>query len=153
SHRGYQVTGIESPGRAGDRFPPGVELMEADLEQGLPPIAGRFDFILCADVLEHLREPQKLLRELRFLLAREGRLLASLPNSGHAYFRWNVLLGRFPAHDRGLFDRTHLHFYTWRGWMELFAAAGWRIEQVRSSGVPVGLAMPRWEQTWPVRIL
>jgi SAM-dependent methyltransferase len=151
ARRGYCVTGIDAPGRAGSGFPAGVELVETDLDRGVPPLAARFDYILCADVLEHLRDPGRFLGELRALLAPSGVLAASLPNSGHAYFRWNVLLGRFPAEDRGLFDRTHLHFYTWRGWLELFAGAGFQMETVRVSGVPVGLALPRWEGTAAVR--
>ena len=151
--RGYRVTGIESPGRAGADFPADVELIEADLDRGLPPLDARYDFILCADVLEHLREPAALLGSLRAVLAPGGRLIASLPNSGHAYFRWTVLRGRFPAEDRGLFDRTHLHFYTWSGWRELFAGAGFRIESVQPTGVPVGLAVPGWENTSLVRML
>jgi SAM-dependent methyltransferase len=153
--RGYCVTGIDSPGARHAGFPESVELVEADLDLGLPPglslTHGRFDFIICADVLEHLRQPAGMLRDLRGLLATGGRLAASLPNSGHAYFRWNVMLGRFPAHGRGLFDRTHLHYYTWRGWVDLFASAGSRIETVKCSGVPVGLALPKWRDTATVR--
>jgi hypothetical protein len=74
-------------------------------------------------------------------------LVGSLPNSGHFYFRWNVLRGRFPQHQRGLFDSTHLHFYTWEGWAALLRRAGLRIEAVRCSGVPVGLAFPRWKDS------
>ena len=151
--RGYKVTGIDSPGAARDTFPESIELLEADLDLGLPPLAGRFDFVICADVLEHLRRPALLLRELRTVLDAGGRLAASLPNSGHAYFRWNVLTGRFPAHDRGLFDRTHLHFYTWRGWLDLFHDARFRIETLRCSGVPIGLALPKWEGSAAVRVL
>ena len=151
--RGYRVTGIDSPGAARSGFPESIELLEADLDLGLPHLSGRFDFVVCADVLEHLRRPAILLRDLRGVLAPGGRLAASLPNSGHAYFRWNVLTGRFPAHDRGLFDRTHLHFYTWRGWLDLFHTCGFRIETVRSSGVPIGLALPKWEGSAAVRAL
>ena len=151
--RGFRVTGIESPGAAGADFPENVELLEADLDLGLPPLTGRFDFVICADVLEHLRRPAILLRDLRAVLAPGGRLAASLPNSGHAYVRWNVLTGRFPAYDRGLFDRTHLHFYTWRGWLELFQGAGFRVETLRCSGVPIGLALPKWEGSALVRAL
>lgn len=151
--RGYRVTGIDSPGAARGGFPESVELFEADLDLGLPALAGRFDYVICADVLEHLRRPVRLLRDLRAVLAGGGRVVASLPNSGHAYFRWNVLRGRFPAHDRGLFDRTHLHFYTWRGWLDLFTAAGFRVETVRCSGVPVALALPKWEGSAAVRAL
>ncbi len=151
--RGYAVTGIEAPGRAGDPFPPNVQLVEADLDTGIAPLAGKVDYIICADVLEHLRDPLVRLRELRAVLAGGGALLASLPNSGHAYFRWNVLLGRFPKEDRGLFDRSHLHFFTWSGWVDLLHTAGFRIESVRCSGVPAGLALPRWEGTAAVRAL
>ena len=151
--RGYRVTGIDSPCAARVGFPESIELLEADLDLGLPPLTGRFDFVICADVLEHLRQPALLLRDLRAVLATGGRLACSLPNSGHAYFRWNVLTGRFPADDRGLFDRTHLHFYTWRGWLDLFHAAGFRIETLRCSGVPIGLALPKWEGSAAVRAL
>jgi SAM-dependent methyltransferase len=149
--RGYRVTGIDSPGAAQAGFPECIELLEADLDLGLPHMTERFDFVICADVLEHLRRPALLLRDLRDVLAPGGRLACSLPNSGHAYFRWNVLTGRFPVEDRGLFDRTHLHFYTWRGWLDLFHACGFRIETVRCSGVPIGLALPKWEGSAAVR--
>jgi SAM-dependent methyltransferase len=151
--RGFRVTGIDSPGAAGADFPENVELLEADLDLGLPHLTDRFDFVICADILEHLRRPGILLRDLRGMLAPGGRLAASLPNSGHAYVRWNVLTGRFPADDRGLFDRTHLHFYTWRGWLDLFQVAGFRIETLRCSGVPIGLALPKWERSATVRAL
>jgi SAM-dependent methyltransferase len=128
--RGYRVAGVDSPGSASAGFPDAIELLEADLDLGLPPLTGRFDFVICADVLEHLRRPEFLLRELRAVLAPGGRLACSLPNSGHAYFRWNILAGRFPAEDRGLFDRT-----------------------LRCSGVPIGLALPKWEGSAAVRAL
>lgn len=153
AERGFRVTGVEGPGGAGDHFPESVHLVEADLDLGLPPLQPGFDFIVCADVLEHLRDPLRILAALRGLLAPGGALIASLPNSGHAYFRWNILLGRFPAHDRGLFDRTHLHFFTWDGWLNLFQRAGLQIESVKSSGVPVGLALPRWDGSLPVHLL
>ena len=143
--RGYSVTGIETA-RSID-FPQDVHLIEADLDRGLPAFNALFDTIVCADVLEHLRLPGSLLRELQNVIGPRGRLLASLPNSGHAYFRWNVLMGRFPKQEKGLFDRTHLHFFTWQGWLDLFAEAGWRIESVQPTGVPVDLALPSLQGT------
>lgn len=141
--RGYRVIGIDHSGAVPQAASSNVRFLEADLESGLPHLNRTFDFVLCLDVLEHLREPVKLLREIGRTLSPDGRLIASLPNSGNVYFRLNVLFGRFPADDRGLFDRTHLHFYTWAGWMELFASGGFRIESVQPSSVPVGLALKR----------
>jgi len=150
AEHGFSVTGIDLPGTA---HPPGIHFVAADLDGGLPALEGCFDYILCADVLEHLREPAGLLRECRERLAPGGALIASLPNSGHAYFRWHVLMGRFPQHDRGLFDRTHLRFCTWHGWVDLLARAGFRVEALHCSGVPVGLALPKWEGSLWVRVL
>ena len=150
ARRGFSVTGIDL---AGTPHPPGIHFAAVDLDQGLPSLDGCFDYVICADVLEHLRDPLRLLRECRERLAPDGVLVASLPNSGHIYVRWNVLLGRFPQHDRGLFDRTHLHYYTWDGWMDLLASAGFRIEGLRSTAVPVGLALPRLDGSLAARAL
>lgn len=151
--RGYRITGIEKPHAVEGPFPACVELVEADLDLGLPPLEGRYHYIVCADVLEHLRAPEKLLGELPRLMAPGARLVASLPNAVNVYVRLNVLLGRFPHHDHGLFDRTHLRFYTWAGWVELLSGAGFRIEKVVPTGIPFGLALRRWEESWPVRVL
>ena len=148
AERGFAVTSIDWPNSP---HPPTVEFAGADLDDGLPQLRGQFDYIICADVLEHLRAPLELLKECRARLAPGGMLVGSLPNSGHVYFRWNVLMGRFPQHQRGLFDSTHLHFYTWEGWAALLLRAGFRVEAVRCSGVPIGLALPRWENTLVVR--
>jgi len=150
AERGFAVTSIDWPDTP---HPPTVEFAGAELDHGLPPLSGRFDYIICADVLEHLRAPQELLKECRERLQPGGTLVGSLPNSGHFYFRWNLLMGRFPQHDRGLFDSTHLHFYTWSGWVDLLRRAGFRVETARSSGVPVSLAFPKWEGSWVVRTL
>jgi SAM-dependent methyltransferase len=140
--RGYEVTGVERAEGHGPDFPEQVRLIEHDLEQGLPRIDSRFSFVVCADILEHLRNPLALLQQARELLEPDGQLAASLPNSGNFYFRLNVLAGRFPKEDKGLFDRTHVQFFTWSGWAELFENAGFQMKQVRSSSVPFSVAMP-----------
>jgi 2-polyprenyl-3-methyl-5-hydroxy-6-metoxy-1,4-benzoquinol methylase len=136
--RGYSVTGVDLPGAP---QPAGIDFIEANLDHGLPHLDEPFDYILCADILEHLRDPLSLLRECRKHLGPNGVLIGSLPNSGNLYFRLQVLMGRFPQDDRGLFDRTHLHFYTWDGWKQLLAAGGFGIDRRRCSGIPVGLAL------------
>jgi len=153
AERGFAVTGVDLPRAARAPRAPSIDFREADLDHGRFPVDSSFDFIVCADVLEHLRDPLQVLRQCRQQLAPGGILLASLPNSGNLYVRWNVLLGRFPQHDRGLFDRTHLHFYAWANWTELFGRAGFEVEQFRCSAVPVGLALPRWNGSAAARCL
>ena len=137
---GFAVTGIERSRH--DDFAPGIELVVADLHQGLPNLHGQFHYVVCADVLEHILEPAKVLCSLRTHLTADGKLLASLPNSGHWYFRLMVLLGRFPKDPNGLFDATHLHFFTWDGWVELFRQSGFTVERVEPTAVPVALKFP-----------
>jgi SAM-dependent methyltransferase len=150
--RGYVVTGIERKGWYQVPFPSSVRLVEADLEEGLPALDSAFDYVLCADILEHLRDPKALLEQLRKVTGPGGKLIASLPNSGNLYFRLNILAGRFPQDDKGLFDRTHVRFFMWTGWVDLLKRSGWRISDVQCSGIPVGLAMPpRWQDSGPVR--
>ena len=64
-------------------------------------------------MLEHLRDPHRLLRVLRPWLADDGALVCSIPNVAH----WSVLLplltqDRWTYADAGLLDRTHVHFFT-----------------------------------------
>jgi SAM-dependent methyltransferase len=153
AERGYEVVGIERPGGHGEHFPEGVALVEADLDRGLPPLQGRFSYVICGDILEHLRDPGRLLEQIGGVLAPDGLVIASLPNSGNLYFRLVVLSGRFPQEDKGLFDRTHLHFYMWKGWQELFASAGFQVGARELSGIPVGLAAPDWDGSAAVRAM
>ncbi|MBM3794191.1 MAG: class I SAM-dependent methyltransferase [Acidobacteria bacterium] len=141
TERGYRVTGLERAGWGPPDGALGYTLIDADLDQRLPPLNERFDAIVCADILEHLRDPAALLQQLCCALAPGGRLIASLPNSGHLYFRLVILSGRFPKHDRGLFDRTHIHFLTWDGWRELLTGAGFTIRTAIPTSAPVGLAL------------
>jgi SAM-dependent methyltransferase len=150
ARRGFRVVSIDWPDTP---HPADVEFAGADLDHGLPPLSGKFDYVICADVLEHLRAPLGLLKECRALMTEEAILVGSLPNSGHAWFRWNVLRGRFPQEERGLFDSTHLHFYTWDGWVDLFQRAGLRIENVQPSAVPIDLVLPRWHGSTAVRVI
>jgi len=140
--RGFAITALERhpllPEAAG-----GLEFHQVDLDAGLPALRGAYDWILCADVLEHLRDPEAMLAQLHSLLTPGGQLVASLPNSGHWYFRAHIALGRFPRHDKGLFDATHLHFYMWDGWVELFRAAGFSLQVAALSTPPLELKFPR----------
>ena len=136
--KGFAVTGIEHP-MGFDGNPPAIV---HDLEQPLPPLPGPFDVIVIGDVLEHLRRPQDLLEQLLPHLSRHGVIVSSLPNSGNLYFRLQVLLGNFPEDDKGLFDRTHLHFWMLANWKALFRPQWLHLEVAAVTGIPVGLAIP-----------
>lgn len=81
-------------------------------DMDLPGGEESFDYILCPDVLEHLRDPWKMTKRLAAKLKPGGCLICSIPNVTH----WSVLIpylrGRWDYQDAGILDRTHLHFFT-----------------------------------------
>ena len=116
----------EAAGRILDRVVCGdVETLELDFP------AGYFDCVVCADVLEHLRDPWATLRKLRPLLADDGCVVASIPNLQHLKPVLKILLDRFQYEDAGLLDSTHLRFFTLSTIKSLFAETGYRVERVR----------------------
>jgi SAM-dependent methyltransferase len=104
---------------------------DLDLLDLAEELAGeRFDVIVAADVLEHLRDPLHVLRSLRPLLAENGYLVASIPNVAHGSVRLALLEGRFPYQERGLLDRTHLRFFTRESIGQLLEDAGFLISDM-----------------------
>ncbi len=93
-----------------------------------------YDVLLAAAVLEHLRQPEQLLRAARALLTADARVIVSLPNIAHWQPRLRLLAGRFDYADYGIMDRTHLHFYTLRTGRALLADQGYQVEQVCIAG-------------------
>lgn len=121
--RGCTVAGVdvseEAVAVARER---GVDAVRLDLERE-PLDVGGVDVVVFADVLEHVRNPLDLLRAA----AAAPRVLVSLPNIAHWSARRQVARGRFPHDEHGLFDRTHVRFYTRATARELLEQAGLRI--------------------------
>ena len=113
--KGCKVTGVEmDPETLATCAPFCERTLQANLEdpQWAAPLAGEsFDAIICADVLEHLRDPRPLLNQLHGFLKPGGSVLMSLPNASHLTVVASLLGGRFPYQKNGLLDHTHLKFY------------------------------------------
>ncbi|MFL6204932.1 MAG: bifunctional glycosyltransferase/class I SAM-dependent methyltransferase [Acidimicrobiales bacterium] len=139
---GHHVTGIDvvaSPEvkERVDRF------VEANLDAGLPSVIRedeRYDVIVAADVLEHVRQPLVLLQQLHEVLAPGGALVVSVPNFGHWYPRLRVALGRFDYDRRGILDEDHVRFFTRRSFERLLHRSGWHIVRREAVGLPFDVA-------------
>jgi SAM-dependent methyltransferase len=79
------------------------------------------------DTLEHLREPWTVLRKIAPRLAAGGVVIASIPNAQHWSFQARVNAGQFRYENEGLFDRTHLRFFTRQTILEMFAECGYQV--------------------------
>jgi len=97
----------------------------------LKQIDGKYDYILLLDVLEHLSNPEKVLRNLKNNLKKNGKVLASTPNIASWPSRKDLFLkGKFEYEDSGLFDRSHIHFFTYKTFVGLFKKAGFSITSI-----------------------
>jgi SAM-dependent methyltransferase len=126
---------------------------ELDLEAELG--GERFDAILFADVLEHLRDPAAVLRRVRPLLAEGGVVVASIPNVAHAAVRLSLLSGTFRYREQGLLDESHLRFFTREGVQDLFEGSGFLITQclrrrleIEETEIPVPRSVPEEARAW-----
>lgn len=112
----------------------------ADLEQaGWTSLfdGDQYDFIICADVLEHLSRPENALNACRPLLAAGGQLLISIPNAAYGGLVAELLEGDFTYREEGLLDRTHLRFFTRRSLQLFLSAEGWGLDRVEAIERPV----------------
>ena len=71
----------------------------------------RFDAVICADVLEHLSDPEAVLRAAAELLTEDGAIHISLPNITHNDVLLKAFRERFDYTKVGLLDNTHVHFW------------------------------------------
>lgn len=129
--RGCRVWGIEADAAAvASGSDAGYQdLRCADLDElAALPWEQEFDVVLAADVLEHVRFPERVLRMLVGTLGPGGRVVVSLPNVAHLSVRAGLALGRFRYTETGILDRTHLHFYTFATARELVEACGLEVE-------------------------
>lgn len=106
------------------------DIDKINLEDHLVP--NYFDCVIFADILEHLTNPWGVLKNATTFLNNDGIVIASIPNVRHYTIVLNLLFrGYWPYRERGLYDETHLRFFTLRNIEELFQYANLRIIQLK----------------------
>jgi len=89
-----------------------------------------FDLIVLADVLEHLKDPEKFLRGYKRYLKKDGKFIISIPNVQYYFVLWSLIKGEWKYVDRGIFDKTHLRFFTLKSIKRLLQSCGLEIVQI-----------------------
>ena len=115
-----------------------VDFFQADLDQGIPDeVGGDYDVVLMADVLEHVRDPERLLAAARGRLRPGGSVMVSVPNFGHWYPRARVAMGRFDYDVRGILDQGHVRFFTRKSFDAILQRGGWTVRHSEAVGLPL----------------
>jgi len=131
-----RVTGVDRD--VGDRLAEELaEYHQRDLEQALDLPLGRvFDYVVCADVIEHVQNRTQLLRSARRHLKQDGRLIISTPNIALWFYRLSLLVGRFEYGPRGVLDETHVHLFTRATFRRTVERAGFQVVTQRVTALP-----------------
>jgi SAM-dependent methyltransferase len=126
---------VPQPGVLERFFPFDLDSPEGTLPRDLRGL--RFDRVLLLDVLEHRVHPEALLHDAKAALKEHGLLVVSLRNVANIMVRLKLLFGVLSPAERGLLDRSHLHFYTRKTSRRLLEENGYEILKVKPSVAPM----------------
>lgn len=125
----------------------------ANIIEDAPLPQREYKLVVCADVLEHTPDPVSVLKQLRAAATDDATFIISLPNVAHVAVRIMLLFGYFPKMDRGILDRTHLHFFTKDTAQETLRQAGLHIQRITATGIPLDEVWKTGESKLPFRMM
>jgi SAM-dependent methyltransferase len=99
-------------------------VFNTDAEHPPPDLEGGFDVLIAADILEHLKDPWTALRAYAQLLEPGATVIVSLPNVAHWSTYAHLARGSWPRRPEGIFDATHLRWFTLNDATQLLEQAG-----------------------------
>jgi ubiquinone/menaquinone biosynthesis C-methylase UbiE len=114
--------------RARTRLGSDTQIVELDPDADLPLEDSQFDLVLCAETLEHVRDVQLLLSEVRRVLRAGGTFAVTTP----AHSRLTGLRVLVRGFDNG-FDplSPHLRFFSKRSLVRLLGEMGYDVRAIR----------------------
>jgi len=101
------------------------QVLVQDVAEGFAGIeSGSVDCVIFGDVLEHLYDPESVLRQARDLLAQDGVVLVCVPNICH-FSVVKALLRADPMYQpSGLLDATHIRFFSYATFTKMLLDVG-----------------------------
>ncbi|NBI28711.1 bifunctional glycosyltransferase family 2 protein/class I SAM-dependent methyltransferase [Chengkuizengella marina] len=73
---------------------------------------GKYDCIICNDILQHLKDPWTIVKQLSGLLHKDGYLIILIHNVNHLEVMTELLQGYFSYKNVGPLNKQHLRFFT-----------------------------------------
>jgi SAM-dependent methyltransferase len=104
----------------GKQFAHKMIIADVDVDDWENELDCCFDYIIFADILEHLSHPEKVVAKAKNFLKEDGYIITSIPNIGHNAIIMSLRNGLFKYTETGLLDNTHIHFFTRESIFELF---------------------------------
>lgn len=118
----------------------------------LPFAKDFFDYIVFADVLEHLINPDEVLCSFRDYLADTGFILLSIPNIAYWQIRLKLLFGNF-NYDHPITDGGHLRFFTLSSIRKLLKECGYEITYLTNRNAHIKLLGRFWKSLFAFQFI
>jgi 2-polyprenyl-3-methyl-5-hydroxy-6-metoxy-1,4-benzoquinol methylase len=115
----------------------GAKVINSSLDEAIESIDEKYSVIILADVIEHMTEPANAVFKLKSLLAKNGRIIISVPNVAHFFIRGQLFFGKFNYTERGILDKTHLRFFTKKTILALIKDLDLEILSFRITPTPI----------------
>ena len=101
-----------------------------------------YQYFLLLDVIEHLRDPERFLEQLRAELDHQPRtVVLTTPNIAFVVQRLMLLFGQFNYGKAGILDRTHTRLFTFGSLQRLIRDVGFRVRRVEGIPAPFPKAL------------
>lgn len=132
---GFDVYGVDNSKECLKLLNPKVKKFLVDIEMNkLPFKDNMFDVVLIFAVLEHIKCPENVLKEINRVLKSKGKVYASTPNINWFPFRLYFLFGMCPE---DFHTTNHVKFWNLKRFKQLFRNSGFEvIKQITSLGFP-----------------
>ena len=121
--------------------------VRSDLDDGLFDLSilpREPDVVLCLDIVEHIKSPERFLLELRErlgALSKPARIIITTPNIAFISTRLSLLLGMFNYGKKGILDLTHTRLFTFATLRRMLTCLGYEILQINGVPAPVQMVL------------
>jgi O-antigen biosynthesis protein len=130
-----EIIGIELSEEAAIKSQKNVDrVINGDIEIIEPDFPVKyFDLIICADVLEHTKDPWSVLKKLHKYQNDDAILIASIPNIRYIKVLLKILFNKFEYEASGVLDVSHLRFFTLHTIKKMFKECGFQIIKIKNN--------------------
>jgi len=106
----------------------GLSVHKANLFDSDTPVPGDYDYITAMCLLEHLQDPEVLMRKVKGHFKKN--FIVAVPNVGYLPHRIRLLCGRFPVVNIFHHVREHIRFWTVSDFMFWAGNLGYQVEKI-----------------------
>lgn len=111
----------------------GMKARKFDLNAAkkMPFNSNSFDSVVCLDVIDYMKDPDFIIKEISRVLRKNGTLILSFPNVRAISRLYSLAVrGRFPrtSGDTEFFDGGHIHYFTTKDICHMLEKNGFKVK-------------------------